>query len=156
MAIASSSATIGSSDSSSPTVVNNTPATTDENIHLIASLLCAKLDIDYIAAYVQAYDPAAEELEWLRSLSSNQSLLDETVIPECAGPNDLAFMLSDWYPYPQKIYQSADWLPEQFHETTARSWNLPCDSERINRLSSRWRCIIRLRRHYPENHIIEA
>ena len=71
--------------------------TSDENIHLIGSLLCAKLDIDYIAAYVQAYDPAAEELEWLRSLSSNQSLFDETVIPECAGPNELAFMLSDLY-----------------------------------------------------------
>ena len=97
--------------------------TTDENIHLIASLLCAQWGLDYTAAYVQAYDPAAEDLDWLRGLSSNQSLIDETVIPESAGPHQLAFMLRDLYAINHRslvcvledIFQSreipvADWL----------------------------------------------
>ena len=71
--------------------------TTDSNIHLIASLLCSKLGIDYVAAYVQAYNPDDDEINWIRQLPSDQSLLDETIVPGQAGPDELALILHDLY-----------------------------------------------------------
>lgn len=71
--------------------------TTDENIHLIASSLCAKLGIDYVNAYTQAYGPDRDIIGWIRELSSNPSLLEETVAPENAGTDELTLMLQDLY-----------------------------------------------------------
>jgi len=71
--------------------------TTDENIHLIASSLCAKLGIDYVEAYAQAYGRDRETIDWIRELPSDSSLLKETVVPENTGIDELTLMLHDLY-----------------------------------------------------------
>jgi len=70
---------------------------TDENIHLIAVTLCQKLGIDYVAAYVQAYNPDDDTINWIKSLPNDRALMEETILPENAGPEELGLMLHDLY-----------------------------------------------------------
>lgn len=71
--------------------------TTDSNIHLIAFTLCQRLGIDYVVAYVQAYNPDDDTINWIRSLPKNQALIEETILPENTGSEELGLMLYDLY-----------------------------------------------------------
>jgi len=61
--------------------------TTDANVHLVALTLCQKLGIDYVAAYVQAYNPSDDPINWIESLSNDRGLMEETILPQNAGPD---------------------------------------------------------------------
>ena len=71
--------------------------TTDDNIHLIATVLCARLGLDYISLYKQAY-PGDDDVEcWITGLLANNEIHQETIIPEHTGCDELILMLSDLY-----------------------------------------------------------
>lgn len=73
--------------------------TTDENIHLIASVLAERSGIDYVAAYRKAYkdEPDWGIAGWHARLRKNTALLRETVIPESCTRNDWILGLGDLY-----------------------------------------------------------
>jgi hypothetical protein len=74
--------------------------TTDTCIHLLASVLCERLDIDYCAAYLKAYpddsDPASTAA-WLSELKSDPQALSDTLIPAEVTEDVLVLLLSDLY-----------------------------------------------------------
>jgi hypothetical protein len=74
--------------------------TTDSCIHLLASVLCDRLGIDYYAAYLKAYpddsDPAST-VAWLRNLKSDHQALSDTLIPTEITDDVLVLLLSDLY-----------------------------------------------------------
>ncbi|MGK9452703.1 hypothetical protein ACSSZE_15805 [Acidithiobacillus caldus] len=71
--------------------------TTDENIHLIASVLAERSGIDYVAAYRKAYkdDPDWSVADWHARLRANTTLLQETLIPETHTLKDWILALGD-------------------------------------------------------------
>lgn len=74
--------------------------TTDENVHLIAALLCKKLSIDYAAVFVQAdpdEDSYSEICNWIDGILADAELLAETLIPEEVTADVVILMLSDLY-----------------------------------------------------------
>ena len=70
--------------------------TTDCNIHLIASVICGKLGVDYSDAYALAYENGNEN-GCIEGLSRNMELQAETVIPEKFGGHEISLMLHDLY-----------------------------------------------------------
>ena len=70
--------------------------TTDENVHLIAQVLCNVLSIDYADVYAAAYPDAGEDtLDWIRGLALDQDIVTETIVPKGADRQTLALMLHD-------------------------------------------------------------
>lgn len=71
--------------------------TTDSNIHLIATILCSRLGIDYERVYAEAYPDTTVEPGWTDRLVADVALREETIIPAAAGRDELLLMLSDLY-----------------------------------------------------------
>lgn len=71
--------------------------TTDSNVHLIATVLCSRLGIDYERVYAEAYPETTIEPGWTDRLVADTALRDETMIPAAAGRDELLLMLSDLY-----------------------------------------------------------
>lgn len=74
--------------------------TTDGNIHLIAAVLCERVGIDYVDAYLTAY-PDQSTFEhtrrWVDGIRADGRLAGETIVPPDASPEALGLMLSDLY-----------------------------------------------------------
>lgn len=73
--------------------------TTDENIHLIASTLCAAAGVDYASAYNEAYpgdDPLESTQAWVAELPKREALVKETILPSLSNES-LMLALSDLY-----------------------------------------------------------
>ena len=73
---------------------------TDENVHLIAAILCEKVGIDYADCYTRAYSDdgdLASNAKWIAELKAKASVKDETLLPDEVTADALVLMLSDLY-----------------------------------------------------------
>lgn len=72
--------------------------TTDNNIHFVAATLAGRCGLDYGEIYRSAYPDSCEHVpDWLQWLQKDQTIREETVIPQTAEENDWILALGDLY-----------------------------------------------------------
>lgn len=73
--------------------------TTDNNIHLIGLELSKISGIDYLSAYLEAYNDRdnADISAWLSSLLADETIRKETIIPTQANLHTWSWALNDLY-----------------------------------------------------------
>lgn len=72
--------------------------TTDSNIHLISSIVCSSIGIDYVGAYKKAYSDF-DDYSWIEEITQDDEVRAETIIPTFSDKKSLEdvlyLMLSD-------------------------------------------------------------
>lgn len=91
--------------------------TTDNNIHLIGITLCQHLNLDYYALHREAYPKEGSQSDtdhWTTTLLHDQSLREETLLPQQLTLDALRLLLSDLYQINNRSF--VDVLEQAFHD----------------------------------------